>query len=192
VALSDVQKGVCAEYEFQKLVIMGGRGKLEPARPTTDDNQIDAQVSVRDVFNLSVAIQIKSVANLVLPRRTHIDCRFPIAKNQRRSHPLYWYLFAHLDGKLMRFSDPVFLVPSAVVHRKAGHTSVGKTWYYAFIASVAPDSRDMWVKYRVNPLKIGERILQIVKEAQVKGLTNPEPVLGMPDLVWVGAHHGTG
>jgi hypothetical protein len=121
-----------------------------------------------------------------------LACRFLIPKHRVKSDPLFWYFFAHLDTKLMRFSDPVFMVPSKVVHRKAIRTAIGNQWLFNFLASMEPDSHDKWAEYRVSSLKIGERVLQIVEEAQAKGLVSPEPLLGRPDLVWVGAHRGTG
>jgi hypothetical protein len=193
VALSDTQKGVCAEYEFQKLVLMGGRGKLEPAPPAADDDGVDTHIHLRDVFTVSVAFQIKCSVKLTCHfNANRLAIRILIPRHRVKSHPLFWYIFAHLDSKLMRFSDPVFMVPSKVVYRIAFNTAVGKDRLFSFLASMEPGSRDKWAQYRVSPLKIGERVLQIVKEAQAGGLRSPEPLLGRPDLVWVGAHRGTG
>jgi hypothetical protein len=195
VPISLVQQGTATEFEFLKLVILGGGGELEASRPATDDDRRDADVHRRSDFNLGTGWQIKSATHVDHPwaaDRLHI--RFTVLKDRLITHPLFYYFFAFLDLRIMRFADPVFIVPSAEVHEHAIPHLHGDTWHFDFDASLGPNAHDRWVPSRVNTLEVGQRILTIIRDLEQStspaGIILPSPSAGVilpdvSDLLWV-------
>jgi hypothetical protein len=185
VPISLVQQGTATEFEFLKLVILGGDGDLEASRPATDDDRRDADVHRRSDFSLGLGFQIKSAIHVDHPwaaDRLHI--RFTVLKDRLISHPLFFYFFAFLDLRTMRFANPVFIVPSAEVHQHAIPHLHGDTWHFDFDASLASNAHDRWLPYRVDTLEVGKRILAIIRDlekSQSSSVTPPPP----SDLLWV-------
>ena len=82
---------------------------------------------------------------------------------------------------------PVFIVPSAEVHKHAIPHLHGDTWHFDFDASLAAGARDRWVPYRVNTLGLGKRILSVIAELEKKQAA-PEDLAGTPKAaaaLWV-------
>jgi len=103
------------------------------------------------------------------------------------THPLFFYFFAFLDPHLMRFADPVFIVPSFEVHKHAIPHLHGGTWHFDFHASLGPKAHDRWGPYRVGTLEVGKRILDVIadlEKSQSASATLPD----LPDghgLLWI-------
>jgi hypothetical protein len=191
VPISLVQQGTATEFEFLKLVILGGDGELEASRPATDDDRRDADVHRRSDFSLGLGFQVKSAMHVDHPwaaDRLHI--RFTVLKDRLVTHPLFFYFFAFLDVRIMRFADPVFIVPSAEVHQHAIPHLHGDTWHFDFDASLGPKAHDRWLPYRVETLQVGKRILSIIRDLESgKSLSTPALVLpSASDLLWVGRY----
>jgi hypothetical protein len=185
VAISLVQQGTATEFEFLKLVILGGEGGLEASRPATDDDRRDADVHRRSDFSLGLGFQIKSAIQVGHPWTADLlHIRFTVLEERLITHPLFFYFFAYLDLALMRFADPVFIVPSAEVHEHAIPHLHSGVWHFDFHASLGPKTHDRWLPYRVNPLEVGKRILAIIHDLE-KGQSSsllPPPAA---DLLWV-------
>jgi len=167
VPISLVQQGILAEFLFNVLAVLGSDGLLEVARQSTDDDRRDADVHRRSDFGLNLGYQIKSALHVDHPwavDRLHI--RFTVLKDRLVTHPLFWYFFAYLDPQIMRFADPVFIIPSAEVHKHAIPHLHGDTWHFDFDASLGPDSHDRWLPYRVSTLEVGKRILAIIADLE--------------------------
>jgi len=185
VPISLVQQGTATEFEFLKLVVLGGNGDLEASRPATDDDRRDADVHRRSDFSLGLGFQIKSAMHVDHPwaaDRLHI--RFTVLKDRLVTHPLFFYFFAFLDVRIMRFADPVFIVPSAEVHQHAIPHLHGDTWHFDFDASLGPDAHDRWLPYRAETLQVGKRILAIIRDlekSQSSSSIQPPP----SNLLWV-------
>src|SRR3982074_1762566 len=193
--ISLVQQGTATEFEFLKLVVLGGEGALEASRPATDDDRRDADVHRRSDFSLGLGFQIKSATHVDHPwaaDRLHV--RFTVLKDRLITHPLFFYFFAFLDPKIMRFADPVFIVPSAEVHQHAIPHLHGKVWHFDFHASLGPKANDRWVRYRVDTLQIGKRILGIIdhltksKPVIPSGTAGVPGLIDTPNLLWVRRH----
>jgi len=185
VPISLVQQGTATEFEFLKLVVLGGNGELEASRPATDDDRRDADVHRRSDFSLGLGFQIKSAMHVDHPwaaDRLHI--RFTVLKDRLVTHPLFFYFFAFLDVRIMRFADPVFIVPSAEVHQHAIPHLHGDTWHFDFDASLGPDAHDRWLPYRVETLQVGKRILAIIRDLE-KGQSSSLTFPPRSDLLWV-------
>jgi hypothetical protein len=175
--ISLVQQGILAEFLFNILAVFGSDGLLEVARQATDDDRRDADVHRRGDFNLNIGFQIKSAIQVVHPwavDRLHI--RFTVRKDRLVTHPLFWYFFAFLDPRIMRFADPVFIVPSAEVHKHAIPHLHGDTWHFDFHASLGSDAHDHWVGYRVSTLDVGKRILSIIDSLEKNQATSLTPL----------------
>jgi hypothetical protein len=102
--------------------------------------------------------------------------------------PPHVIFFAFLDRRSMRFADPVFIVPSAEVHKHAIPHLHDDTWHFDFHASLGPKAHDHWEPYRVNTLDIGKRILSIIQNLEKDRLdaSSSAALLDRSDLVWVG------
>ena len=188
VPLTKIQQGAIGQTEAAKLFMMGSDGKLEISNPVSDDDRRDQEVHVRGQFGLAAALQIKTTGRVGIPGAPYrLAFAFNVRKERIVTHPLFWYLFAYLDPKTMAFGDPVFLVPSALVHTGLREAN-GKT-YIDFSASMRPTSNDRWRPYRVHPANLGKRMLQILKTngrlSQAKVALLPAPG---SDLIWVGTH----
>jgi hypothetical protein len=163
MAISNTQEGVITEAEFVKVVILTTDGKAVPARPVADDEHRDFEVHLRRNFRWSIAIQSKTSKRLKLVGKSRIlQIHFRIT-GRVISDPRFWYFFAHFDVKAMRFSDPVFLVPSEFVHRHARTTKIYGQAQFAIYASMEPKSRDKWAPYRLTQAELGPRLLEILQ-----------------------------
>lgn len=191
--MSLVQQGTATEFEFLKLVILGGGGELEGSRPATDDDRRDADVHRRSDFSLGLGFQIKSAIEVSQPWAADLlHIRFTVLRDRLVTHPLFYYFLAYLDLRMMRFADPVFIVPSAEVHQHAILHLHGDVWHFDFHASLGSKAHDRWVPYRVNTLEVGKRILAIIHDLEKESapLIVPSPLrrgmgMGSSDFLWV-------
>src|SRR5579864_872784 len=186
--LSLVQQGMIAELLFIVLSVLGSDGALEIARQVTDDDRRDADVHRRGDFLVNLCFQIKSAIHVDHPwavDRLHI--RFTVLKDRLVTHPRFFYFFAYLDQRLMRFADPVFIIPSGVVHEHAIPHLHGDTWHFDFDASLGPDATDRWVPYRVTVADVGRRILALIAELErTESAADLGALQSLRDLLWVG------
>ncbi len=195
--ISLVQQGIIAQNEFAKLLMMGSRGLIELAAPLTDEERRDFEVHLHGIFGRALAVQVKSVLELgdLGGKARYLRSRFSVRASRLVSDPLFWYFFAFLDPKTMRFADPTFLVPSLQMHEAANPTRSGGFWNFTFEASMEPGSHDRWVPYRVNALDLGEKAIAIM-HAQASSLprlpasvgVGVGPLLALPDIVWLRKH----
>jgi hypothetical protein len=194
MSISLVQQGTLSELLFIILTVLGSDGALECSRPATDDDRRDADVHRRGDFWLNLGFQIKSALQVGHPwaaDRLHI--RFTVHKDRLATHPLFFYFFAFLDPRIMRFADPVFIVPSAEVHEHAIPHLHGDVWHFDFHASLGPKAHDRWFPYRVDTLGVGKRILAIIadlEKSESLSKTSPSGIL-LPhpsDLLLVRRH----
>jgi len=167
MSISLVQQGTLSEFEFIILTVLGSDGGLEASRPATDDDRRDADVHRRGDFSLDLGFQIKSALQVGHPWAADLlHIRFTVAKDRLVTHPLFFYFFAFLDPRIMRFADPVFIVPSTEVHEYAIPHLHGEVWHFDFHASLGPKAHDRWLPYRVATLEVGKRILAIIDELE--------------------------
>ncbi len=158
------QQGPIAEHEAAKLFMIGSGSLLEVSWPATDDDRRDMETHIRGEFRRHLAFQIKSTTYAQhIWKARQIFIHFSVARARLISHPLFWYFFGYLDLKAMAFANPVFLVPSADVHQHAVRRVKGQIVYLNFEASLDPTSKDRWHTFQVAPAKVGQRVLQILK-----------------------------
>lgn len=183
--ISLVQQGIIAQNEFAKLLMMGSRGLIELAAPLTDEERRDFEVHLHGIFGSALAVQVKSVMQLAHLSRNarYLRTRISVRASRLVSDPLFWYFFAFLDPKTMRFADPTFLVPSLQLHEAANPTRRGGFWNFTFEASMEPGSHDRWVPNRVNTLDLGKTAVAIMRRQKVG--TEVSRLLALPDMVWV-------
>lgn len=185
-----VQQGLIVQQEFAKLLMLGSGGRIEVAAPLTDDERRDYEIHVRGQYGFGLAVQVKSVRNLRRNRggkARYMHCMFPVRATRVVNNPYYWYFIAQLDIKLMRFADPVFLIPSAVFHKIADPQRKGAFWWFVMGANMEKRTRDKWEPYRVDTLKLGGLVLKIMRDLRRRGnFARPSAeILSLPDSIWV-------
>lgn len=186
--ISTIQQGLIVEYDFAKFLMMGTGGRIELARPMTDDERRDYEIHIRGQYGLGLACQAKSTMSL--PRISGSQTRylriyFDVTADRLVNSPYFWYFLAYLDSKAMGLADPVFLVPSEDFHRLAAPVLRDGVWRFSMSASMAPGSRDQWRRYRVGTLELGQRVMEISKGLKKQGIAFPQELLTRPDVLKV-------
>jgi hypothetical protein len=186
MAITNTQEGVITEAEFAKIVILTTDGLAVPARPVADDDRRDFEIHVRRQFRESIAVQTKTSKRFRLRWKSRIlEIHFRVS-GRVISDPRFWYFFAHFDVKAMRFTDPVFLVPSGFVHKHARNGTIYGEAQFAVSASLEPKSRDKWAPFRLSQVEVGPRLLEILGTLRSsKRPTARLAELTKPDIFWV-------
>ena len=164
MAISRVQQRLITENEFAKLGMLTSNGLIEVNPPKTDDDRRDAEVHRKGRFGCQVSMQIKSALQLFLPKKGRAKLVIYMGKMRRRpkGSRSFYYFLGHFDLATMRFQDPVFLVPSIVLHRHAMLRKTGGLWHLNFMASVQPDSKDKWARYQLKQKDLGRLLLRLL------------------------------
>ena len=174
MALSPQQIGKVGERLFYKQLILGSGGKLEAYMPVADEERRDFEVHIKGKYRPILAIQVKCAARLWDDKKkgmVRLTIGFHVPEGNIRTDRLFWYFLGCLDLDEMCFMDPVFVVPSAVMHKDARlRRRHGKQVDFDFVANMARRSRDRWSRYQVAPLDVGKRFLQILSESSIKSL----------------------
>ena len=186
--VSFVQQGVISQNEFAKLLMMGSGGLIELAAPLTDEERRDFEIHIHGLYGSALAVQVKSALEL----RQRADTRllvidFAVRDARLVNDPLFQYFFAYLDPAIMRFADPVFLVPSHIVHEGASPKKNGDMWTFSVQASMEPSAHDRWQPYRVKTLELGKKLLGIMAEhAKLRTASaTTSRLLDNPDVLWL-------
>ncbi len=186
-AVSFIQQGIVAQYEFANILTLGTAGRLEAAAPLADDERRDFEIHVKGDYVRSIAVQVKSTRHLFsLKGHKYLRVQFAVAIARVVNHPRFWYFFAHLDLRKMAFTEPVYLVPSAVVHAHARHLSAKQSWFF-IQANVSATSRDRWAPYRLSIAEVGPAVLRVIDglPLALQGSAQVGRLSAVPDLVWV-------
>lgn len=188
--LSDVQFSRFTETEVAKLLTFGSRGLLEVMVPLTDDERRDIEAHLKEHFRLSLALQVK--ASHVLYGRGRIprfQKSFMVKAARLVEDEFFWYFFGFMDLQTMAFREPVFLVPSHVVHAEAVHRRKDDVIYFNFVASMDPKSKDRWRPYACAPAEVAFRVVSFLKAYSGHpraGLTMAAPGRLPDGTIWVG------
>lgn len=170
------QQGVVTQYELAKILIVSSDGMLEVSMPLTDDERRDMEIHIRGRFARNFAFQIKSTMHLDHRFKAyHLSMFFSVPKGKLITHPNFWYFFGYFDVSAMAYANPVFIVPSAEVHRHASPRLDGDRWTFNFSASLDPASHDHWVPFRYETNQVGRRILDILEVQNADAVNPPLP-----------------
>jgi hypothetical protein len=195
VRISSVQQGLIVEYEFAKFLMVGSGGKIELAKPMSDDERRDYEIHIRGEYGMGFACQVKSAMSLHKMSKNvrYLNIFFDVAVERLVNSPFFWYFVAYLDPKSMGLADPTFLIPSEDFHRLAAPIQRDGLWRFSMAASMEAKSRDRWNRYRVGTLELGERVLEISRELKRTHprATLPARLLTMPDVMVVRAGRAT-
>jgi hypothetical protein len=185
MALSSIQQGLIAQYEYAKFLMLGSGGLLELAAPMTDDERRDYEIHLRGRYGVGLASQIKSSRRLhrMSKNARYLLILFDVRADRLVSSPFFWYFFAFLDPKLMGLADPTYLIPSKDFHEMAAPRLRSGVWYFTMAASMEPKARDKWHPYRVRTVDLGGRVLEILADLKKARLTPPSGLFTMPDTV---------
>ena len=174
--ISFTEQGVVTQYELAKILILTSDGLIEVTLPLTDDERRDMELHIRGKFARALALQVKSTMHLVRRFKAYqLSMFFSVPKDKLITHPNFYYFFGYFDKVAMTFAEPVFIVPSAEVHAHAAPRLDGDRWTFNFSASLAPDSQDHWVPFRVLRKDVGRRVVEILSEPQLKSAGQPLP-----------------
>jgi len=164
MAITNSEQGTITEAEFVKVVMLTSDGRAVPTRPVVDDEHRDFDIHLRRRL-AALAVQLKTTLRLRKHGRQSMmqitfRLRPPLFTNSR-----YWYFFAHFDPKTMRFTEPVFLVPSSFVHRHArrGRRTRNGAISFQIKASLGPDAHDKWTPFRLTLAELGPQIVEILR-----------------------------
>ena len=189
MALSSIQQGLIAQYEYAKFLMLGSGGLLELAPPMTDDERRDYEIHRRGRYGAGLASQVKSSATLHRMSKNvrYLYIQFDVRADRLVSSPFFWYFFAFLDPKLMGLADPTFLIPSRDFHEMAAPRLRDGVWYFKMAASMEPKARDKWHPYRVNTLELGQKVLGIMADLEQRRVPVDQAaaVLSMPGALRV-------
>ena len=186
-----MQQGLIVENEFAKFLMVGSGGKIELAKPMSDDERRDYEIHVRGEYGMGFACQVKSAMSLHKMSKNvrYINIFFDVAAERLVNSPFYWYFVAYLDPKSMGLADPTFLIPSEDFHRLAAPIQRDGKWRFSMAANMEAKSRDRWNPYRVGTLELGERVLEISRDLSKlhPGAKLPAELLAIPDVLVVRA-----
>lgn len=179
MALTATQRGIIGQFEAAKIVVVRSYGDIEVAWPWTDDDHRDIEAHIRRSFFPPIALQVKTTWRLWVHRESEvIQILFRLTPRRVLNDPAFWYLFGFMDDKTMTFRDPLFLVPSREIHRRAQPRLVAGRWHYTFQASMKPGAHDRWSPYRVNAADLGKAVLHIIRDLRKQ---EPSPLKRRPD-----------
>lgn len=168
-------------------------GELECDNPVSDDERRDEEIHRRHRF-LAIALQIKTAWRLWVHRQSQIlQIPFTVHVGHLVSDPHFYYLFAFFDRATMTFRDPLFLVPSTVVHKHAQPKRVGDRWHFNFQASLKPGARDQFSPYRVTRDRLGKVLLDIIDQLERSMRADrleASALDGLDDVLWVRPQRG--
>src|SRR5437588_12992306 len=111
MALTSVQQGVIGQFLAAILMMLGSDGLLEIAAPMSDDDRRDQEVHIRGLFEMGLALQVKTSTRLhLIERSVHpvLEVQFSVLASRLINRPRFWYLFAYLDREKMASGDPLF------------------------------------------------------------------------------------
>lgn len=184
--LSAIQKGAIGQFAFLATALVTGRGQLEVYTPAADNEGRDAEVRRHLRRAAGIGIQVKVAFVLVLKdgRREYLSLRFALPEKRVSNDPRLWYFLAVYDPRQLGFHDPVFLIPSAVLHRLARRGRSRRGIRFSIEANLALGSHDHWSPYRVAPRDLGMRLLGIIDEAPLALTSRSTRLPSGSLLVW--------
>lgn len=169
--LSAIQKGAIGQFAFLATALVTGRGQVEVYTPAADNEGRDAEVRRHLKRAPGIGIQVKvafGISRVVKGgRRTYLSLRFVVPEKRLSNDPRFWYFLAVYDPRQLRFHDPAFLVPSAVIHRLARYGNTRRGIRFAVEANLIPGSHDQWSPYRLALSDLGKRLLELIDDASL-------------------------
>ena len=165
--LTSQAQGRMAELLFVTLAVLGSRGVIKAGMPMVDDEGRDVEIHIGGRFRAALAIQVKSSAARLRWYGTLLRLQIPlhIRPESLVDDPRYWYFLAHIDLRLLRLSEYVFLVPSKTMHAflraslRRGERSI------TFQTNMDPAAHDRWTPYRLKSAELGQRLVDLMHEA---------------------------
>jgi hypothetical protein len=184
--LSKVQKGAIGQFAFLSTALATGNGQVEAYSPVADNEGRDAEIRKHLKPAPAISVQVKVAFYTTMNSLTakYLNIRFALLESRIENDPRLWYFFAYYDLRGLRLHDPAFLIPSHVFHKMGrGGKQGGRIWF-SILANLAPKSRDRWSPYRVAPIDLGKRLLEIIDEAPLTVDSRAKTL--PPDSIWLG------
>lgn len=183
--ISTLQQGLIFQNECVKFVTIGTGGQVEFAAPLTDEERRDYEIHIHGQYDFAPALQMKSY--LITRAVEYLHVEFSIRSGRVVNDPLFWYVIGGLDLRKMGVAEPLFLIPSEVLHTRAAPRRRGSIWYFQLALSLDPKVHDKWEPYRVPTLDLGKKVLEIMTdlrkhERRIKDVTLALPPAGTGTL----------
>jgi hypothetical protein len=166
MAISVLQLSKVAEQEVAKLLVVGSDGLLDVGHPQPDDAGFDLEVFERWAFGGRLLLQVRCVRRLHPHARSRrLMCGL---KTKEATGNCSWYFIGHFDCALMKFTNPVFLMPAWTLQAMS-RKNAAKLRQTRLHASMEPSSHDRFAPYRLNTHEVGKRVLYIVRSLRDPG-----------------------
>jgi len=180
MSLSNAQKGAIGQFEFLATALTTGNGQVEVYTPAADNEGRDAEVRRHLRRAAAIGIQIKvsfvTVAGGHGLRQRYLVIRFDLRVDRVVSDPRLWYFFAYYDRRALGFGSPCYLVRSDVFYKIARRRKIGNRIWYTLEANLGPHSQDRYSQYRVAPLDLGGRLLEIIDDESLTAEVGTVPL----------------
>ena len=165
--LTSRAQGNAGEMLFAIVAVLGSRGVIKAGVPVVDDEGRDVEIQLGGRFRAAFAIQVKTTIAPLRRHRRHLELftSFQIPVADMVDHPTYWYFLAHIDVRLLRFSDYVFLIPSREVHAHVRAKMRRGEPCFTFQGSMDANAHDRWTPYRLNVGDLGRRLVKLMRDA---------------------------
>lgn len=177
--LTETAEGIAGQLLVAAAAMLGSHGVVKAGFPVVDDEGRDVELHLGGEFPGTFAVQVKTTIRLYRAgQRWVMRVRVWLLPENVISHGCYWYLFAYVDRSLTSLGPYLFLVPSPVVHDRLRKRGAGGLRSLSFAASMEPQSHDQWARYRLTPGELGERLVELMRQAP-KGLAETDTLAAL-------------
>ena len=158
--LSNKAIGTSAENLACGLAILGAEGRLRAGLPDARVGRINIMFHLRGEFDRPLGVQVFC---RTAPDAPGLAMFHFLSRPERlMTSPAFWYLFAVFGPGGKSFIDPMFLVPSEVVHRRL-HPARGGLVRFRRVFRLSPNSREPWSRFQVAPDDLGRKICEAIE-----------------------------
>ena len=157
--MDHTQLGRAGELALALYALVTSDGEIQLYTPVADDDHTDATAGRRGRVP-AIAIQVKTARDVDKAGQVEAKADFPAG--QVREHPAFFYAVLLLRSVSI---GTLWLVPSPDFNRLADRRVIGAREIVHFFGS--PEKEDRWSPYRVPPLELGARLLQVIDAQEV-------------------------
>ena len=159
--LSSNAIGTSAQNLVCGLAILGAEGRLRAGIPDGSDGRINIMFHLRGEFDRPLGIQV--LCRTAPDAHGLIVFGFTTKPEWLMTSPAFRYLFAVFGPDGRSFVDPMFLVPSEIIHRELHPAPRGQVRFKR-VFRLYPNSQDPWWRFRVAPDDLGRKICETIQE----------------------------
>lgn len=156
--ISSKQKGNILEKRFIELVSIGSNGRLSCYTPDSDDDGIDAIVTIKSEFK-PLFIQVKSRFN----KNANGTFSQDIGTNTFKENDKFYICFFLYNVESYDIEN-IWLVPSIDFKKKSIELNPENySQKLRFAANPKENSKDQWSEYKIEKKALGRKLLEIIE-----------------------------